>query len=157
MLLTKKALEEKQSELLGLQQRLAEVRKEKKAILEQADGDGWHDNFAYELACRDEKVCYEQIAQLKDMINNATIIEVDENSKDKVLVGSIVELEIDYGAGDVERLTGELVSLSNNLFDGSEITLNSPIGKAILERSKGDIIKCKLHDSQIQITIIDFH
>lgn len=85
MLLTKSAIQFKENELMRLKKSLQEIRNEKRLSFLQADGDGWHDNFGYEQATREEKMILDRICVLNKEIMTATIIE--ENSSDKTVVG----------------------------------------------------------------------
>ena len=55
---------------------------------------------------------------------------------------SIVKVIIDYGCGDKEEMHAKLVTESVQLED--EITMDSPIGKAIYRKEEGDHVECKL-------------
>lgn len=153
MLLTNSALQEKKKELDNLKERLDNIRKEKHLSFSQADGDGWHDNFGYEQAVRDEKMIINQINALSESIRTAIILE-DECSNNQISVGSNVVLRLDYGDGDVEEIVGKLVALAGNSFE-NEITLNSPIGQAIFGKKNDEVCECLLpNGNRLKIEII---
>ena len=65
---------------------------------------------------------------------------------------SIVLVIIDYGGGDIEAMRAKVVTEPMQL-DG-EITLDSPIGKAIFRKKEGEVIECKLPNGEIaKVTI----
>ena len=152
MLLTESALNEKKRQIEVLKERLKAIRSEKRTSYSQADGDGWHDNFGYEQAMREEQMIVEEIEALSETIRTATFIE-EEHHKSKVGVRSRLTLILDYGDGDVEEFVGEFVALKTDSSDN--ISLNSPIGKAIFGKNEGDTCKCVLPNGEkITITIL---
>ena len=143
MLLTEKALEEKRKELEELNDRLKEIYKEKR--LSQSAGNTFHDNFGFEQAEIQERRILKQIRDLKKEIETATIVDEKDFDNDSVKVGSLVTLNVDYGNGDKEFISGKLVALLEEpRLNQSQITLNSPIGKTILNKKVGDEVSCTL-------------
>ena len=59
---------------------------------------------------------------------------------------SIVLVIIDYGGGDIEAIRTKLVTES--MHEDSEISVNSPIGKAIFHKKEGDVVSCKLPNGE---------
>lgn len=154
--LTQSALKQKEQELETLKTRLAEAREEKHLSFLQADGDGWHDNFGYEQALRDEKRIISEMNALLETIHTATIVD-DTWFANQVNVNSNIVLKLDYGEGDVEEFKGKLVALPSEVMEG-EISLNSPIGQAIIGKKEGDAISCLLNNGdklKIEIISID--
>ena len=92
MILTSSALKEKESELMKLKIRLDNIRKEKHLSFSQADGDGWHDNFGYEQAVRDEKMIINEINSLSELIRTATVLEDSRSNQGQVSIDSNVLL-----------------------------------------------------------------
>lgn len=60
----------------------------------EAVGDGWHDNFAYEEAMREERNIASKIEQMLKEQKNLNIVEQKAKEEDKVNIGDIVELSI---------------------------------------------------------------
>lgn len=156
MLLTKSALRVKEEELAHLKTLLQETRLEKRLSFSQADGDGWHDNFGYEQATREEKMIIGRINALNEEIASATIINEDLNDDIKsVVVGSFVCLKLDYGNNDVESFAGKLVALSGDITQ-NEITINSAIGRSILTKKIGDVVQAILPNGEkVNIEILN--
>ena len=153
MLLTKKALEEKRKELEELNRRLKEVRMEKRSS--SSAGNMFHDNFGFEQAEIQERGVLKQISDLKHEIQTATIIETETSDNDSVEVGSVVTLIVDYGDNDKDTIYGELVALpKKSELNLSQITLNSPIGKAIFMHKVEEEVSCTLpNGNKVKILI----
>ncbi len=69
-------------------------------------GNGWHDNFAYEQLIREEAMLAGQLASLKDILRNATIVPSVATTIDHVGVGCIIELEDDDGNSTEYEVVG---------------------------------------------------
>lgn len=157
MLLTKSALQFKENELIRLKKSLQEIRTEKRLSFLQADGDGWHDNFGYEQATREEKMIVDRISLLNKEIMTATII--DENPSDRTVVsaGAIVCLKLKYSDDDVETFDGKIVAFPSET-PHTEITVNSSIGRAILTKKVGDVTQAILpNGAKVDIEILSIY
>lgn len=157
MLLTKSAIQFKENELMRLKKSLQEIRNEKRLSFLQADGDGWHDNFGYEQATREEKMILDRICVLNKEIMTATIIEENSSDKTVVGVGTIVNLKLKYSDDDVETFDGKIVAFPSES-SNSEITVNSSIGRAILTKKVGDAIQTILpNGAKVDIEILNIY
>ena len=117
---------------------------------DDAYGDGWHDNFAYEQAMqKDNSLNYELKNKMKDLKN--IVIVKNSGNPDIVDIGATIELEFD---GEVECY---LLSGGYNSDFEKEIpviTLNSPLGIAIYKKKIGDSFKYKIGENTIDGKII---
>lgn len=157
MLLTKSAIQFKENELMRLKKSLQEIRNEKRLSFLQADGDGWHDNFGYEQATREEKMILDRICVLNKEIMTATIIEENSSDKTVVGVGTIVNLKLKYSDDDVETFDGKIVAFPSES-SNSEITVNSSIGRAILTKKVGDATQTILpNGAKVDIEILNIY
>lgn len=120
---------------------------------DDAYGDGWHDNFAYEQAVQKENALLYQYHQKLEGLNKIEIIESCKNN-DSVEIGSVVELQFD-GETDTEiyTLTGNTTSSIDN--EGMSITINSPLGRSIFKKKKMDNFQYEIDFNQISGKIID--
>lgn len=120
---------------------------------DDAYGDGWHDNFAYEQAVQKENALLYQYHQKLEGLNKIEIIESCKND-DIVEIGSVVELQFD-GEIDTEiyTLTGNTTSSMDD--DGMSITINSPLGRSIFKKKKMDIFQYEIDSNQIRGKIIN--
>ncbi len=122
-----------------LKKDLIEVSKEKGIACSDAAGDGWHDNFAYDEACRQE---YTLAGQLSDLYKRLKKVKIIEKTDDETLVevGDIVTIDMMYSYDDIEEMKLKLVGSYGIELDAEiqEVTLESPMGKAIYHKRIGD-------------------
>ena len=153
----------------GYQQYLDEIEKLKQlsrnnltigsTAYNDAIGDGWHDNFAFEQAIiEDRKIA----TKINNMILKKPFIKVittKNREKELVDIGDILILEIKYAEDDIEKvkvkLTGNYFPNTNIENDIQEITLNSPLGKAIYQKNIYDkTISYDVQNKKVEIKII---
>lgn len=139
--LTKKDVEKIQAEI---DYRKTVVRKEAieavKVAREQGD---LSENFEYYAAKRDKNKNESRIRYLERMLKTASIIS-DESKEDEVGINNTVEL---YFEEDDEVETYKLVtSIRGDSLDG-RISIESPIGKAILGHKAGERVYVKINET----------
>lgn len=103
-----------------------------------AQGD-LKENADYHDAKEKQAFLEGRIQQLEQMLRSAVIIEKDANSS-VVGMGSIVTI-IEEGYDDEETYT--IVGAAEANPSANKISNESPVGKALLGRSKGDKVKVK--------------
>ncbi len=150
----------------GYKQYLDEIEKMKDQIdsiastgssaYKEAVGDGWHDNFAFEETMRENRTVNAKLNSLRDNKKYIKVIKSVKEKVDIVNIGNKVRISITYGKDDIEEydilLTGNY--LPNLDGDITEITLNSPIGKAIYLKKVNEAIKTKINDKEVVIKIV---
>ena len=131
---------------------------ERKRILEdvkeaRAQGD-LSENFEYYAAKKEKNRNDGRIRYLEKMLKNATIVE-DTSSADEVGLNNTVEV---YFEEDDEKEIYKLVTSIRGNSMNNYISIESPIGKAILGHKVGDRVKVVVNDSvsyYVQIKKID--
>lgn len=120
------------------------VRKEAIEAVKEARAQGdLSENFEYYAAKRDKNKNESRIRYLERMIKTADVIE-DTSKEDEVGLYNTVEL---YFEDDDEVETYRLVTtVRGNTLNGS-ISIESPIGKAILKKKVGDRVYVKLNET----------
>ena len=117
-------------------------------------GDGWHDNFAYEEAMREERSVAQKIKNMLDLEKYLKIVN-DKKDEDKVNISDTVKLLFTYDDGSSEeeivKLTGKYMPNEDGLV--LEISLNSPLGKAIYKKKIGDKVSYQVHGNLINVKI----
>lgn len=125
-------------------------------VYQAAVGDGWHDNFAFEESMRESRMIAKRIDDLLEKKEKLQIINDLDKKIELVNLGDTVDVEIKYSDDDIEReiitLTGNYIPNTNNSLN--EITLNSPIGKAIFKAKIGTSVSYYVEDNEIFITLI---
>ena len=114
-------------------------KKELEAVKEaRAQGD-LSENFEYKAAKQDKNRNESRIRYLERMLKTAKIVS-DTSGEDEVGINNTVEL---YFEEDDETETYRLVtSVRGNSLEG-RISIESPLGKAILGHNDGDRVKVK--------------
>ena len=108
----------------------------------RAQGD-LSENFEYYAAKREKNINESRIRYLERMLKTAQVIS-DESKEDEVGMNKVVEL---YFEEDDETEKVKLVtSIRGNSLDG-RISIESPLGKAILGHKVGDRVSVKVNDS----------
>ena len=107
----------------------------------RAHGD-LSENFEYHAAKKEKNINESRIRYLERMLKTAEVIE-DESKDDEIGINNIVDLYIEE---DDEVETYHLVtSVRGNSLEG-RISIESPLGKAILGHKVGDRVFVKVND-----------
>nr|MDD3720567.1 transcription elongation factor GreA [Candidatus Gracilibacteria bacterium] len=112
------------------------------------------ENAEYEEARNEQAQVELRIAELEEQLKNVEIIK-EENVKqeDKVMMGKeVVLLNIDEKEEGKYKIVGS--TESNILADLPKISNDSPIGKAILGKKVGDVVKVKSNAGIVEYKII---
>ena len=131
---------------------------ERKRILEdvkeaRAQGD-LSENFEYYAAKKEKNRNDGRIRYLERMLKNATIVD-DTSSDDEVGMNNTVEV---YFEDDDESEVYKLVTSIRGNSMNNYISIESPIGKAIMGHKVGDRVRVVVNDSvsyYVQIKSID--
>lgn len=131
---------------------LTSVRREEIAELLRSALDGGEElteNTQYEEAKNEQAFVESEIARLEFIVRTAKLIE-DPSNSDEVVIGSFVDV-IEKGFDDIEtyRLVG---AAEANPRDG-KISIESPLGKALLGSKVGDKVKVNAPDGMITFVI----
>ena len=125
-------------------------KKELEAVKEaRAQGD-LSENFEYKAAKQDKNRNESRIRYLERMLKNARIIS-DASREDEAGINNTVELYFeDEGETDTIRL---VTSVRGNSLEGL-ISIESPLGKAVLGRREGDRVKVELSEGRGDYVVI---
>lgn len=116
---------------------------------DDAYGDGWYDNFAYEETMHKEAELFQKYNKKKSMLKD--IVIVDKESNGTVSLNMKVELLfIDDEEIEEYIITGDI---NSNIEDNS-ITINSPLGSAIYGKKVGDKVSYKVGDNTYNVEIL---
>jgi len=105
------------------------------------------ENFAYQQAKEDQAFLEGRILELEAIIRQAKVIEKKEVGK--VQIGSMVIVSSDNKKEKFQIVESE----EANPLEG-KISFQSPLGKALLGKSVGDVIKIKTLEGESQYKIL---
>lgn len=144
ILLTAEAYKQKYDELEALRttgrDEIAERIKEARSF-----GD-LSENSEYDEALNDQAKMEEKIAQLELILKNAKILDENDLSTEMIHVGSKVKIrDVDYDEIEEYKILGE--SQANP--DEGIISDQSAVGKALIGKAVGEIVKVNLPNGNV--------
>ena len=153
VILTPEGLQKLKVELEDLQTvRRREVAERIKEAREFGDIS---ENSEYDDAKNEQAMLEARIASLEEKLRSASVIDASELDSDVVRVGSHVTVK-DQGSGKSLKYT--IVGSTEANPSENRLSNESPVGKALLGRKKGDSVKVQLPNGKIRelkITKID--
>jgi len=145
-------------------ERLVEIEKElrdlkmngrKSVAMKIADARGHGDlseNAEYDAAKEEQQHLELKISKLEQTLSRAKIIEAKDLPNDKIYILSRVKL-IDLKTN--EKCEYLLVSPEESDFDENKISVTSPIGKALLGKTKGETVEVTVPVGVLRYKITD--
>jgi len=122
-----------------------------KAIAEARDKGDLSENAEYDAAKEAQGLLELKISKLEEALANARLIDESQLDSSKILVLSKVKIKNLMNNMELEY---QLVAESEaNLREG-KISVNSPIGKGLLGKTKGDITEISVPNGVIKFEII---
>ncbi|HOD12688.1 MAG TPA: transcription elongation factor GreA [Candidatus Omnitrophota bacterium] len=134
--LTKEGYEKLQTELERL--KTVERNKISRAIGEARLLGDISENAEYDAAKDAQAHCEARIAELEEKLSRVRIIDNEDIPKDKAFIGAFVTI-VDVDSGSKDRYM--LVSPEESDYESGKISIQSPIGKALLGRQVGEAIE----------------
>ena len=99
------------------------------------------ENAEYDSAKNEQAHCEKKIAELKDKLSRARIIDPKQIPKNQVFIGAKVLLkDLDTD----EELEYMLVSQEEADYEAGKISIESPVGKSLLQRRLEDTVEIKV-------------
>nr|WP_314279114.1 transcription elongation factor GreA [uncultured Peptostreptococcus sp.] len=110
------------------------------------------ENAEYDEAKKEQAALEERILKLENMTRTAVIIDENNVNLDIVTVGSIVKI---YDEDFDEELEYTIVgSAEADPYDG-KISNESPVGRALLGRAKGDLVEVTVPDGVSKLKVLE--
>jgi transcription elongation factor GreA len=138
--------------LAKLQAQLADIKKQLKdvaiKIKEAKDLGDLSENAEYHEAKNHQAFLYGKEQELEEKIKNAQVIESSHNGEE-IAVGSTVEIEYE---GETEKY--EIVGSDESDPLNGRISVDSPIGSALVGHKKGDKIKISTPGGVIEYKVV---
>ncbi len=110
------------------------------------------ENSEYDAARDKQREIKQRIDEIKELLKNVEVVDVDKTA-DRIVFGAKVKLE-DIEMKETMEYTIKGSSESNIL--ENTISNESPLGKAIMDKKKGDIVDVDAPDGVIQYKVLDF-
>lgn len=122
-----------------------------KAIAEARDKGDLSENAEYDAAKEAQGLLELKISKLEETLANARLIDESQLDSSKILILSKVKIKNLMNNMELEY---QLVAESEaNLREG-KISVNSPIGKGLLGKTKGDIAEISVPNGFVKFEII---
>ncbi|MDE0462456.1 MAG: transcription elongation factor GreA [Caldilineaceae bacterium] len=145
-----------QSGLVALQEELAYLVGERRQQIAQqiaeakAEGD-LRENAGYDEAKNAQAFVEGRIRELKVKIHNAQIIDDTQTPDNQVALGrSVVVRENGYDDEEIYTIVGSTETDPSN----GRISNESPIGKALIGRTAGDVVRVDAPAGEIEFEIV---
>ena len=113
------------------------------------------ENSEYDDAKNEQAMLEQRIAALEEKVRSAQVIDASELSTDVVRVGVTVNVK-DEGTGSSDKYT--IVGSAEASPADKRLSNESPVGKALMGRKKGDLVEVSLPSGKkrkLKITKID--
>ena len=150
VILTREGLKQLEDELENLRTvKRAEVKERLKEAIALGD---LSENSEYDDAKNEQAFMEGRILELEKMIRNAKVIDEDSHQEGTVTVGSLVKVkDIEFDEINEYRLVGTVEADPMN----NRISNESPVGRALLGRKKGEIVDVEVPAGIIKYEILE--
>lgn len=147
---TKEGMQELKDELDQLEN--VERPKVVKAIADARDKGDLSENAEYHAAREEQSMLEFKIAQLKNVVANARVMDDSNIDTSKVLALSKVKIK-----NVANNMEFEYTLVAENMSDlkKGKISIDSPIGKGILGKKVGDIAEVKIPAGIMKLEILN--
>jgi len=146
---TKEGLKKLRDELNHLKD--VERPRASQAIADARDKGDLSENTEYDAAKEAQGLLELQIAKLEATLANARIIDESQLDTSKVLIHSTVEVK---NTANGMTMKYKLVAQSEADLQAGKISVDSPIGKGLLGKSKGDLAEIQVPNGIITLEIL---
>jgi len=146
---TKEGLKKLRDELNHLKD--VERPRASQAIADARDKGDLSENAEYDAAKEAQGLLELQIAKLEATLANARIIDESQLDTSKVLIHSTIEVK---NTANGMTMKYKLVAQSEADLQAGKISVDSPIGKGLLGKSKGDLAEIQVPNGIITLEIL---
>ncbi len=124
-----------------------------KQIAEARDKGDLSENAEYDAAKEAQGLLEMKIAKMEETLSNARIIDESQLSTDKVLILSKVKVK-NLSMNNREMMYTLVAENEANLREG-KISVDSPIGKGLLGKSKGEVVDIDVPSGIMKFEILE--
>jgi transcription elongation factor GreA len=140
-----------------IEQEVRELKTNGRKMIAQkiADARGYGDlseNAEYDAAKEEQQHLELRITKLESTLSHAKVIEAKDLPNDKIYILSRVKLLDLKTNREFEYL---LVSPEESDFEAGKISVTSPIGKALLGKTKGESLEIKVPAGMLHYKVLD--
>jgi transcription elongation factor GreA len=112
------------------------------------------ENAEYHAAREQQGMDEAEIRRLEEKLSVAQVVDSSKQAADVVFLGSVVRLkDLKRGDDDTYRLVGELSG--NAMAEHVEVSINSPMGQALLKSRVGEIVRVDAPRGVKQFEIVE--
>lgn len=122
------------------------------AIAEARDKGDLSENAEYDAAKEAQGMLELKIANLKNLISKARVLDESKIDVSKVLIYSIVKIK---NLKNKMEMTYTIVPESEADLKGGKISVSSPIAKALIGNSTGDVVSVQAPAGVMEFEILD--
>ena len=143
--------------LVEIEQELHDLKLNGRKVMAQkiADARGHGDlseNAEYDAAKEEQQHLELKISKLEHTLSRAKIIEAKDLPNDKIYILTRVKIK-DLKTGELHEYL--LVSPEESNYEDNKISVTSPIGKALLGKTKGDTVDIKVPAGLLKYEVLD--
>jgi transcription elongation factor GreA len=121
-------------------------------ISDARDKGDLSENAEYHAAKEEQSHLEFKIAKLKNVVANARILDESQLDLSKILIHSVVKLK---NIANKMEFTYTLVADSETDIKNGKLSVNSPIGKGLLGKKKGDIAEVQVPNGIMKFEILE--
>jgi len=122
------------------------------AIADARDKGDLSENAEYHAAKEEQSLLEFKIAQLKNVVASARVIDESQLDTSKILALSKVKIKNTVNNMEFDYM---LVADSESDFKAGKISVNSPIGKGLLGKGVGDIAEINVPNGIMKFEILE--
>ena len=141
-----------------LQEELRNLKLERpkiiKSIAEAREHGDLKENAEYHAAREQQGMNEARIKDIEFKLGNSEIIDNKKETKNEVIFGCTVEL---LNIDENTKLKYQLVGEDEADLEKNKISFNSPIGKGLMNKSIGDIIKISVPKGDLNLKIVNIN
>jgi len=125
-----------------------------KAIEEARSHGDLNENAEYHAAKEHQSLLSAKINELEMAINRSEVIEIDELRGERIVFGTKVELE---SLANGRKVTYQLMGPYESDPESGKISVTSPLGKALIGKEEGDIVKINTPGGTQEFEVLEIY
>ena len=115
------------------------------------DGADVLENAEYEAAMNEQAFVEGRISDLEDMLSKVKIVDSEHKNHGTVEMGSTVKIQEE----DFEPEVYHIVGMASSDAENGKISMDSPLGKALLNHHAGDVVTVHAPAGKFSVKILE--